>query len=524
MEAQGLGLPWAPIRRPEENVGDPHWKTRGTFVDVPHPELGRTFVDVGQKWVATIPWREAQRPPLLGEAPPKWLDRPSSHEAVQVVERQGAEPPRSQQLSWRGTPFALSSVRIVDLSWLLASGGAGRFLAALGAEVIKIEHHSRPDHGRGSWVGRVPGGQGDAAGSAARAMNRSGSFMEINAGKLSLGLDLKQSEGRELLLELVRKADAVLSGFSPGTMARLGLGYEALRAANPSIVMVEQSSVGDAGTYGAIRGYGPTAQALSGLSEMSGLPEPFPPAGIGYSFLDWYGAYNMANAAMAGIYHARVTGNGCRIDASQVDAGIYLTGTAVLDYSANGRRWQRYGNRSPYKSGAPHGIYRARGLDRWIAISCFSDEEWRSLARVLGHSEWMDDDRFRTLQDRIDHQDALDRLVDETTREKDARSLMDALQAAGVAAGACQTARDRVESDPQLAHEGWLVDLPQTDIGTWPVKEAPFTMSVTPPAMGGRLRRHGPNYGEDNDYVLKAVLGLSDDRIRELAESGVVGG
>jgi crotonobetainyl-CoA:carnitine CoA-transferase CaiB-like acyl-CoA transferase len=257
---------------------------------------------------------------------------------------------------------------------------------------------------------------------------------------------------------------------------------------------------------------------------MSGLPEPFPPAGIGYSFLDWYGAYNMANAAMAGIYHARVTGNGCRIDASQVDAGIYLTGTAVLDYSANGRRWQRYGNCSPYKSGAPHGIYRARGLDRWIAISCFSDQEWRSLARVLGHSEWTDDDRFRTLQDRIDHQDALDRLVEETTREKDAHSLMDALQAAGVAAGACQTARDRVESDPQLAHDGWLVDLPQTDIGTWPVKEAPFMMSVTPPAMGGRLRRHGPNYGEDNDYVLKTVLGLSDDRIGELAESGVVGG
>jgi crotonobetainyl-CoA:carnitine CoA-transferase CaiB-like acyl-CoA transferase len=240
--------------------------------------------------------------------------------------------------------------------------------------------------------------------------------------------------------------------------------------------------------------------------------------------LDWYGAYNVANAIMAGIFHAAITGQGCHIDASQVEAGIYLTGTAVLDYVANGRRWQRYGNRSPYKLAAPHGIYRAKGIDRWIAISCFTEVEWNSLARVLGHPEWIDDTRFRTLQERLKSQDRLDSLVEASTCEQDAYALMAALQEAGVAAGTCQTARDRFESDPQLKHNGWLVDLPQTDIGTWPVKEAPFTMSATPPAMGGKLHRHGPNYAEDSSYVLKTILGLSDEKITQLSECGVVGG
>ena len=519
--AQELGLPWSPIRQPEENAEDPHWAKRGTFVEVEHPELGRAFVDVGQKWVSTVPWRQGMRAPVLGQAPPEWAPgpRPGSSAGTSARRRVREE----KLISWRGSPFALSSVRVVDLSWLLASGGAGRFFAALGAEVIKVEHHARPDHMRGSWVGRVPITQEEAT-AGASPLNRSGTFMEINAGKLSLGLDLKQADGYRLLLDLIRDADLVLSGFSPGTMARLGLGYDRLREVNPTIVSVEQSALGDAGTYGAIRGYGPTAQALSGLTEMSGLPQPFPPAGIGYSFLDWYGAYNMATAAMAGIHHARTTGVGCHIDASQVEAGIYLSGTAVLDHSANGRPWRRYGNRSPYKHAAPHGIYRARGEDRWIAVSCFSDSDWNALARQLEHPEWLEDDRFRTLPARLAHQDALDTLVEAATAQRDPYTLMDTLQEAGVAAGVCQTARDRYENDPQLAHGGWLVDLPQSEIGTWPVKEAPFTMSTTPPAIGGRLRRNGPNYGEDTDYVLSTVLGLPAEQIRQLRESGVVSG
>jgi crotonobetainyl-CoA:carnitine CoA-transferase CaiB-like acyl-CoA transferase len=523
VEAQNVGLPWAPIRRPDENAGDTHWEARETFVEVVDPDSGRVFTDVGQKWVSTLPWRRPRQVPVLDGGREGWLARRAST-APDPGSRWIERPRRDiAGMSWRGSPFALAAVRIVDLSWLLASGGAGRFLAALGAEVVKVEHHSRPDHGRNSWVGRVPDPQPDAPGGEMRALNRSGSFMEINAGKLSVSLDLKQADGLELVYELVRNADAVISGFSPGTMNRLGLGYEKLKSLNPSIVMVEQSAVGSHGTYGAIRGYGPTAQAMSGLSDMSGLPEPFPPAGIGYSFLDWYGAYNMANAVMAGLLHARLTGEGCHIDASQVEAGIYLTGTAVLDRSANGRRWSRYGNRSPHKLGAPHGIYRAAGDDRWVAIACFDEDEWRAAAEVLGKLEWIEDPRFATISARAVHQDALDNLMETATRQRDPYELMAALQAAGVAAGTSQTARDRVEFDPQLKHGEWLVDLPQSDIGTWPVKEAPFTMSETPPAMGGRRHRHGPSYGEDSTDVLTRILGLPETTVNDLRERGVVG-
>jgi crotonobetainyl-CoA:carnitine CoA-transferase CaiB-like acyl-CoA transferase len=267
--------------------------------------------------------------------------------------------------------------------------------------------------------------------------------------------------------------------------------------------------------------FGPTAQALSGLSEMSGLPEPYPPAGYGYAYLDWFGAWNMASAMMAALYRQRRTGKGCYIDSSQSETGIWLTGTAVLDYSANGRHWSRYGNRSPYKLAAPHGAYRTDGEDRWIAIGCFTEEEWQGLVGVLGNPEWAREERFATLESRLAHQDELDRLLDQVTQDWERFALMAALQSAGVPAGVCQTAEDRVEDDPQLKHLEWMIELPQTEIGIWPVKEFPVHFSETPAYMGGTLGRSGPNYGEDTEYVLGEILGLTKAEIDQLATDGV---
>src|ERR1700753_4505270 len=120
----------------------------------------------------------------------------------------------------------------------------------------------------------------------------------------------------------------------------------------------------------------PPRAPTPGVSEMPGRPERFPPAGIGYSYLDWFGAYNMAVAMLAALYRRNVTGQGCHIDASQGETGLYLTGTSILDYTVNGRRWSRYGNRSPYKPAAPHGAYLAAGEDRWIATGAFTPAPW----------------------------------------------------------------------------------------------------------------------------------------------------
>ncbi|MEE2059140.1 CaiB/BaiF CoA transferase family protein [Rhodococcus artemisiae] len=526
-DAQANGLPWAPVRRPEENVGEDHWLSRGTFMDVEYPELGQNFTQIGAKWVSPgLPWRTGPRAPMVGE-----------HTEEVFAALTGIEPsvapiqiPRSEAvLSRHGKPFALQGVRIVDLSWLLASAGAGRFFTALGAEVIKVEHHSKVD-GMRMGAGKVGAG-GRAARDAATGpvstdtgsgLDRSGAFMEINAGKRSVSLNLKSERGRELLTELLRDADMVIEGFSPGTMDRMGFGWERLKEINPRLVYVQQSGMGQIGTYGEMRSFGPTAQAFSGLSDMSGLPEPYAPAGIGYSYLDWFGAYQMALAMMSGLYRQRRTGKGCWIDSSQTEAGLYLTGTAILDYSVNGRQWQRFGNRSPYMPAAPHGAYRTAGDDRWIAIAASTEDHWRALLEVLDTPGWAADEKLLTLELRIQHQDYLDSLIDAATRAYEPFELMDELQRAGVPAGVCQTAEDRYERDPQLRHLNWMVELTQSAIGTWPVKDIPVTFSETPTFIGGILDRHGPSYGEDNDYVYRDLLGLDDTQIAELAEHGVL--
>jgi crotonobetainyl-CoA:carnitine CoA-transferase CaiB-like acyl-CoA transferase len=529
-DAQAKGLPWAPIRRPEENVADEHWQSRGTFVEVHHDELDQTFTYVGPKWLSeSVAWCGTSRAPLIGEHTDEvlseWVKPRTEPTRVQVSERSGVSP----VISRHGTPFALSDVRVVDLSWMLASAGAGRFLSAMGAEVIKVEHESRPDGMRYGLGVVPPGGRAErdrATGPIPtppmNSPNRGGSFMEINAGKLGMSLNLKHPRGREVLEELIRGADMVVEGFSPGTMIRMGLGYDRLKELNPGIIYVQQSGFGEAGTLGRARAYGPTAQALSGISDMSGLPEPYPPAGIGYSYLDWFGAYNMAVAMLSALYRRNVTGQGCHIDASQGEIGLYLTGTAILDHSANGRRWSRYGNRSPYKRAAPHGAYRTAGDDRWLAISAFTNEQWRSVAHALGSPGWVDDPRFATLDDRMTHQDELDRLLGQATISWDGYALMTVLQARGVPAGVCQTAQDRYETDPQLRHLDWLVELDQQEIGRWPVKELPVTLSRTPAYMGGRWDRSGPSYGEDTQYVLASILGLSQGEIEELRKIGAL--
>jgi crotonobetainyl-CoA:carnitine CoA-transferase CaiB-like acyl-CoA transferase len=528
-EAQRAGMPWAPIRSPHENAADPHFSAREAFKVVDHPELGESYTYTGARWYCPeVPWQSDTRPPMLGEHTAEVFEEIATRNAPEirachVAHRAAAE------VSPLGKPFALAGVRIVDLSWLLASAGAGRFLAAHGAEVVKVEHSSRWDTMR-FGAGFAPvGGRAErekAQGPIAvppgdRGPNKSGAFMEINSGKLGVSLNLKSDEGKQILERLIADADMVIEGFSPGTMERMGFGYERLKQINPGIIYVQQSGTGEHGCYKAMRTYGPTAAAFAGNSEMSGMPAPFPPAGIGYSYLDWFGAYNMATAMLAALFRKQRTGLGCHIDASQIEIGIYLTGTAVLDHSVNGRVYERTGNRSPYKPAAPHGIYPTRGDDRWIALSSFTDEHWTTLIDVLNTPELGADARFGTLADRLAHQDELDAIVAASTAECDGYELMHTLASRRFPAGVCQSAQDRCENDPQLAHLGWLEEVPQSEIGTWPVRTLPVTFSETPSYIGGFVGRSGPNYGEDNVSFYPKRLGLTVAEVEELLRTGV---
>ena len=566
-EAQDLGHLWAPLRKPHENALDPHWWERGSFARVTHPEheidgQPAEFVYTSSKWVSSeTSWKVGPRAPLLGEhteeilaelasspsLPPLRGELPKaeggspdggssvSSDAEPPLSPYGTAPPaRGGALSRWGTPFPLDGIRILDFTWWLASGGAPRFLSALGAEDIKVEWHANMDL-------RVGMAQFPQGGQAARqalginegplppdnsTINRSGQFNDFHAGHRGLSLNLRDPRGLEIAKQLVAVSDIVAEGFSPGVMERWGLGYEVMKEIKPDIIYLSQSGMGQVGVYGRYRTVGPIAASFGAVSEMSGLPEPYAPAGWGYSYLDWFGAYNLANAMMAAIYYRDRTGKGQWIDSSQVDAGIYLNGTAVLDWSANGTIWQRYGNRSPYKPAAPHGAYKCRddieSNDRWIAFACFDESDWQSLRRVMGDPEWAAGDRFASLADRLANQNDLDQQITEWTRQHDRWDLMDKLQQVGIAAGVCQDAQDRYESDPQLAHLNWLTEVEHTEMGPWPTKEVPVKWSETPPFMGGPIDRGAPLYGEDNHYVLGELLGMSSSEIGRLADAGVI--
>ncbi len=524
-QAQEAGLMWVPLRKPHENVLDEHWWQRGSFAEVEHPELGRSFTYSTGKWVSDrAPWRVGPRPPLVGEHTDEVLGdltrRPSA-----VPARPAASP--DTRRSALGRPFALHGVRVIDLTWYLASGGAPRFLSAMGADVIKVEWHENLDL-RFNYAQCPPGGRAareratEPLPSDNSSLNLSGQFHNVRPGQRGISLNVRDPRGKEILKRLIAQADVVVEGFSPGVMERWGLGYEALRELRPDVIYVQQSGFGQKGKYGRYRTLGPVAQALGAASEMSGLPEPAPPAGWGYSFLDWFGAYTMALAVMAALNHRARTGEGQWIDSSQCDCGIYLSGTAILDWSANGRAYQRTGNRSPWRPAAPHGAYRCAGEDRWVAIACFDQDDWKALAGAAGRADWLADPRFATLDERLAHQDALDAEVESWTREHDRYALMERLQAAGVAAGVCQEARDRCEIDPQLAHLDWLTELTGSEIGTWPVVEMPVKLSATPAHMGGPIQRGAPCYGEDNAQVYGELLGMSPGEIEALRADGVI--
>jgi crotonobetainyl-CoA:carnitine CoA-transferase CaiB-like acyl-CoA transferase len=525
-EAQEAGVLVAPLRRPEENVSDEHWRARRTFAEIHHPEMGRPLSYVTSKWVSDeTSWAVGRRAPRLDADRVEILAVSPSAATKRLLD---PDPATEAQ-----RPFPLAGVRVFDFSWFLATAGGTRFLAAMGADVIKVEWRANPDSRLATTAMAPRGGRAarDRATGPLEAVsaeevgddyqNMGGQFHIKNPGKRGISLNVRDPRGLEIAKRLIAKSDIVAEGFSPGVLEKWGLGYDVLRSIRPDIIYAKQSGMGAVGTYGRLRTVGPVAAAFAGNSEQSGLPEPALPAGWGYSYLDWMGAYSFALAMVSALHYRNVTGRGQWIDASQCEAGLFVAGTAYLDHSANGRSTHRIGNRSPYKPAAPHGAYRCAGADSWLAISAF-DEDWSAFCRAVEHEEWLRDSRFATLADRLAHQDELDLLVSEWTCRRDAFEAMRRLQEAGVAAGVCQTAADRVDRDPQLRHLQWMTELVGTKIGTWPVPEVPVRMSGARITVAGPTNRGAPNYGEDNASVYGELLGLSAAEIARLAADDVI--
>ena len=521
-EMQEAGLLVAPLRKPDENAVDTHWEARGSVTDIEHPELGKKFRYATSKWISTAnSWMVGRRAPLLNEDAATVMTPTQTQ--FPVISPTAAVDPK-EPMSKRGKPLPLKGIRILDFSWFLASAGGTRFLSAFGAESIKVELKSHPDTRLAAMApvgGREAREKATAPLKGVTDINMGGQFNNKNPGKRGISLNVRHPKGMEIARKLLAMSDIVAEGFSPGVLKNWGLGYDVMQQIRPGIIYVSQSGMGAQGTYGRFRTVGPIANAFAGLSEMSGLPEPAMPAGWGYSYLDWMGAYSFGLAMLSALYHRDRTGEGQWIDASQSEVGLFITGTAVLDWSANNRIWKRIGNCSPYKMAAPHNVYQCAGDDRWITIACFNDAEWRALAETAQHPEWLKDERFKDLTSRMANSNALDKIVAAWSKDCNEYTLMHALQKAGVPAGVCQHAGNRVDDDPQLKHLEWLTEVTGTKIGRWPIAEVPIKLHESPAYIGGRIDRGAPCYGEDNEYVFGEMLGMSTQEIAQMEEDGV---
>lgn len=523
-EAQESGQLWAPIRKPEENLDDRHWNARSTFGDVVHPQRGATYRYPTGRWECDeVPTQVGPCAPRLGEHNESVLEL--SPRAIRTIPRSITPAPGYRNST--GRRFALEGIRVLDLTWMLASAGGPKVASSFGAECIRVEWRDRLDMLRGA-MGVVPD-DGKPVGTPTKSVNRGGYFNDINAGRRGISLNMNTPDGKEIFKRLVEISDVVVEGFTATMMERWGFGYENLKKIKPDIIYVQQSGMGKKGSYANYRSLGPIAQAISGITELSGLPEPMPPVGWLYSYLDFVGAYNCALAILAGVYHRQCTGRGLYIDSSQLEPGIYYTGTAILDSQVNHRPYSRSGNRSPYIPAAPHGAFPCSGpqsvgagSERWIAIACTTTGEWEALCTEMGNPAWARDARFATLDARCKHQDALEENLSNWTRAFDAYALMNRLQRAGIPAGVCQTAEERAERDPQLKHLDWLTALRHSEIGEWRVKNFPVRLSETPAYQGGPIERASPCYGEDNRFVFGTLLGMSNQEIVTLEKRHVI--
>ena len=408
---------------------------------------------------------------------------------------------------------ALSHLRICDFTGQLAGAGATKFLAAFGAQVIRIEN----PRNEGRWD-ILRGGRPYV--DERRGIELGGSFNNHNVEKLGITLDLKNERARELLTELVAISDVVTENFAAGVLERLGFGYERLKEIRPDIIYVSNCGFGHSGPYEKYKTWGPIVQALSGLTFSSGLPDQ-PSAGWGYSYMDHTGAYYMAIAILMAVHHRNRTGEGQHVDMASTEAAAALNGPAILDYTVNGRPLRREGsphsNRNQFPAMAPHGIYPAQGDDAWVAIACRNDSDWAAIGEVIAR-EWTSEARFATLDGRLAAQDDLDTLIGEWTAERAPHATAELLQAAGVAASAVQTPQQRIDEDPNTSAWGLWPTISHPEMGDVRVDGMPVHLSETDWSI-----EHGaPTLGQHNEQVLGGLLGVSSEELVQLRAEGVI--
>ncbi|MFN0095676.1 MAG: CaiB/BaiF CoA transferase family protein [Dehalococcoidia bacterium] len=418
----------------------------------------------------------------------------------------------------------LKGVRICDFSIVWAGQSATMYLADMGAECIKVENPNlwNPMTRAASprinaqtaamvpaWIGGHPTDPGP------RPWNNSPAFIHVMRNKKSFTVDSRTPEGFALVRELIATCDIIAENLPVGTLEKIGLDDATIRSIRPDIIILHLPAFGRTGAYVEGRGYGSHMDAVGGSTILRGYRDTSPLTNVQVFAGDFFAGMHGAVAAMAALRHRRRTGEGQTIEMTQAEASASMFPQAALDGAWNGRAHTSIGNRS-FEGFVPNGVFRCAGEDRWVAISCRDDAEWRALVAYLGNPAWARDAALDHAEGRATHEDRIEAEIAAFTASHDQGELFRGLQAAGVTAGPVMDARDAA-TDPHLAAAGsWVrlpatADYPEVDWGRPPYRFSKSDVGLrTPPCL----------MGEHNDYVYRELLGLSDAEVERYRAAG----
>lgn len=403
---------------------------------------------------------------------------------------------------------ALSHIRVLDLSRVLAGPWASQTLADLGAEVIKIERPGRGDDTRAWGPPYLQDANGNDTTEAAY-------YLCTNRNKQSVTIDFTKPEGQRLVRELAAQCDVVLENFKVGSLARYGLGYDSLKQVNPKLIYCSITGFGQTGPYASRAGYDFLIQAMGGLMSLTGQPDGAEGAGpvkVGVALTDILTGLYACNAVLAALAYREQSGIGQYIDMALLDVQVACLANQTLNYLTTGIAPQRLGNAHP--NIVPYQAFPTADGDMIIAVG--NDGQFAKLCAVMEHAEWAGDERFTTNAARVAHRDTLVPLLRQATVMRTTSEWVEALEAAGVPCGPINDIA-AVFANEQVQARGLRRDMPHPLADSVPQVASPMRLSETPVTY----RQPPPLLGEHTQAVLANLLGLGADEIDKLARQGV---
>ena len=516
-EAQDRGIMLMAFNSVGELTTDPQLADEGFFRTIAHD--GTTLTDAGPPYRFAGGLHEGAPAPAIGEGEhvipsgarrSRGISRAAGRATERLPKDASTTPPAPLSMTTGGVgpggeggavrrdARPLSDLRVCDFTWVIAGPLHTKWLAAYGAEVVKIERFKK----------------GAALNRGNMSPDSVVSFNNLNVGKRSFALDMSFEEARDAIVRLVERSDIVVDNFGPDVLPNWGFTPERLAEINPRIITLSMPALGKTGPHRLYKGLGSYFQARAALDGLIGYSHR-DITDVGFAYADTTcNASHALIALLAALHRRNVTGQGEHIELRQLESTINFLGPALLEHEANGEEPARTGNRSRHL--APQGVYCCDGDDQWCALSVASNEEWAALCNLIGRGAWADDGRFADAARRMALHDETDEAIAAWTAQRGPHEAAEALQAAGVAASAVLHAGQLIDDDPQMASRNFYRRFPDGGV----VESAPFILSDAEPHFPSASAL---DYGEGTRYVLSHVLGLDDAEVARLFDIGAAG-